>query len=42
MKCDKCGETIENTFLGKIRGTYLMDEKKLKALCSNCQKKAPL
>ena len=35
MKCSKCNEKIEETFLGKIKGTY---EKK-KPVCSKCQKK---
>ena len=39
VKCDICGEKIDNLFLGKISGTYLRKEKKLKAVCSNCQRK---
>ena len=39
VKCDVCGEKIENLFLGKIAGTYLRKGKKLKAVCSNCQRK---
>jgi hypothetical protein len=35
MKCSKCNEKIEETFLGKIKGTYV----KGKAVCSDCQKK---
>lgn len=34
MKCSKCNKNIEETFLGKIKGTY---EKK-KPICSDCQK----
>ena len=28
----------QNNFIGKIRGIYLSEGKKLKAVCSNCQK----
>ncbi len=35
VKCDKCGKAVEETFLGKIKGTY----EKGKAVCSDCQKK---
>ena len=38
-KCDICGEKIENLFLGKISGTYIKKDKKLKAVCGNCQRK---
>ena len=34
-KCKICGEKIEVTFLGKIKGTYI----KKKAVCQDCQKK---
>jgi len=34
-KCDICGNKIETTFLGKIKGTYM----KKKMVCSDCQKK---
>ncbi|MDP3728374.1 MAG: hypothetical protein Q8R18_02860 [bacterium] len=34
-KCALCKEKIENTFLGKIRGTFI----KKKVVCSTCQKK---
>ena len=34
-KCALCKIKIENTFLGKIRGTFV----KKKAVCSACQKK---
>jgi len=39
LKCDKCGEKIETTFLEKIRGTFVREKGKLKAVCSNCQRK---
>ncbi|MDO8556491.1 MAG: hypothetical protein Q7R96_04955 [Nanoarchaeota archaeon] len=35
MKCDQCGNKIEETFLGKIRGTYIGK----KTICPLCQKK---
>ena len=35
VKCSKCGEKIEETFLGKIKGTYEKD----KVVCNTCQKK---
>lgn len=38
-KCTECGEKIQETFLGKIKGTYLREGKKLQAICTNCQKK---
>jgi NAD-dependent SIR2 family protein deacetylase len=34
MKCSKCGNKIEETFLGKIKGTYVKKE----PICDNCQK----
>ncbi len=39
VKCENCGEKIGELFLGKIDGTYLKKGKKLKAVCSNCQRK---
>lgn len=39
VKCEICGEKVESLFLGKIAGTYIKKDKKLKAICSNCQKK---
>tara|TARA_Y100000310_G_scaffold203527_1_gene203761 strand:- start:3053 stop:3193 length:141 start_codon:yes stop_codon:yes gene_type:complete len=33
-KCALCKEKVEETFLGKIRGTFV----KKKVVCSNCQK----
>lgn len=35
MKCSICNEKIEETFLGKIIGTYV----KKKPVCDKCQKK---
>jgi hypothetical protein len=35
LKCAKCKEKIEKTFLGKIKGTHVGK----KAICSECQKK---
>mgnify|MGYP001574561024 CR=1 len=35
MKCEICKEKIEETFLGKIRGTHIGK----KAVCDKCQKK---
>lgn len=34
MKCSICKEKIQDTFLGKIQGTYI----KGKPVCNNCQK----
>jgi len=39
VKCDICKKKIPETFLGKIEGTYKREKGKLKALCSECQKK---
>ena len=39
VKCDICSQKIENLFLGKIDGTYVKKDGKLKAVCSNCQRK---
>lgn len=39
VKCEVCGEKIENLFLDKIAGTYIKKGKKLKSICSNCQRK---
>lgn len=39
-RCDICGKGVEKTFLGKIIGTYIKDEKDKKHLvCFECQKK---
>jgi len=40
VKCSICKEKVEETFLNKLVGTYVKDQDgKLKAICSNCQKK---
>jgi len=42
MKCEICKKKIEETFLKKILGTYVKDEKgKKHAVCFECQKKFP-
>ncbi|MBW2980379.1 hypothetical protein KY360_03110 [Candidatus Woesearchaeota archaeon] len=42
MKCEICKKKIEETFLKKILGTYVKDEKGKKHLvCPECQKKLP-
>ncbi len=38
-KCEFCSNKVEETFLGKIRGTYLRESKKLKVVCDKCQSK---
>ena len=42
MKCEVCGEKVEQTFLEKIRGTYITKGKKRIPICINCQKKIPM
>ena len=39
VKCENCNEKVEETFLGKINGTYTRQGKKLKAYCNSCQRK---
>lgn len=40
MKCEICGKKIQETFLKKLVGSYVKDEKgKKHAVCSECQKK---
>ena len=40
MKCEICGKKIEETFLKKILGSYVKDEKgKKHAICKECQSK---
>jgi len=39
VKCDICHETIETTFLNKIKGTIMKIGKKQKYVCSDCQRK---
>ena len=38
MKCAICGKKVEETFLKKIRGTYVKVKGKQKAVCPECQK----
>lgn len=39
MKCEICKEKIEETFLKKILGTHIKDEKgKKHVVCKDCQK----
>jgi len=41
MKCELCRQEIQTTFLDKVKGTYIKDEKGKKHLvCSACQAKA--
>ena len=41
-KCEICSKKIEETFLGKIIGTYIKDAKgKKHIICFECQKKFP-
>lgn len=40
MKCDMCGNKIQEIFLKKIVGTVIKDSKnKYKYICKDCQKK---
>jgi len=40
MKCEVCKSNIQETFLKKILGTYIKDEKGKKHLvCPSCQQK---
>ncbi len=40
MKCEICNAKLAETFLGKIKGTIVKDEKgKKHAICFDCQKK---
>jgi len=39
MKCEVCNEKIEENFLGKLKGTSIKIDKKLKYICMDCQKK---
>ena len=39
MKCKICSKNIETTFMGKILGTYIKDDKgKKHSVCFECQK----
>lgn len=40
MKCEICNSKVQETFLKKIIGTYVKDEKgKKHTICFECQKK---
>jgi ribosome-binding protein aMBF1 (putative translation factor) len=43
MECDLCGKEIEETFLGKIKGSVVKineaGKNKIFNVCSDCQKK---
>lgn len=40
MKCEICGNKIQEIFLKKIVGTTIKDDKKkLRYVCNECQKK---
>ena len=39
MKCDLCKNEIEETFLHKIKGSYLKIDGKRKVVCDECQRK---
>lgn len=40
MKCEICSKNIETTFMSKILGTYIKDDKgKKHSICFECQKK---
>ncbi len=40
MKCEICSKNIEITFMNKILGTYIKDDKgKKHTVCFECQKK---
>ena len=40
VKCDICGNKIEELFLKKIKGTYIKDNNgKQRIVCFDCQKK---
>jgi len=42
VKCELCKKTIDETFLGKLIGTYITEGKKKKAVCRECQRDTPL
>jgi len=40
MKCEVCKNNVQTTFLAKLVGSYIKDEKgKKRAVCNACQKK---
>lgn len=39
MKCGVCSKKVEESFLGKVIGTYIKDKKgKKRLVCFECQK----
>ena len=38
LECAVCGSEIKKGVMEKIRGTYINDGKKLRPVCSKCQK----
>ena len=36
-KCDICKSVVDETFLGKLQGTYIGKGKKKKVVCKKCQ-----
>ncbi|HLC57456.1 MAG TPA: hypothetical protein VJH95_02710 [Candidatus Nanoarchaeia archaeon] len=38
VKCELCKKTIDETFLGKLIGTYMMEGRRKKAVCRECQR----
>ena len=38
MKCTICKKNVKETFLSKIKGTYVKKKGKKRAVCSDCQK----
>ena len=41
MKCEICKKKMAETFLGKMLGTYVKDEKgKKHTVCQDCQKQS--
>lgn len=39
MKCSICNKKLEETFLGKIKGTYIKKHGKKYTICNDCQTK---
>ncbi len=40
MKCEICGNPVEEMYLKKIRGTFVKDDKgKKHVVCASCQEK---
>ncbi|MBI4143994.1 hypothetical protein HY486_01985 [Candidatus Woesearchaeota archaeon] len=40
MKCSICNNVVEETFLGKIKGTFVRKDKKSYPVCFSCQASA--